>query len=71
MSDSGDNVDPIDPSKNSSDIAGPTSDEATVSMDMMNAKCFWNDVEYSYEDRVNSEGKVYQCTYGRWIQIED
>jgi hypothetical protein len=70
MSESGDNVEPIEPSKRSSDIAGPTGDEATVSMEMMNAKCYWNDAEYENGGRVNSEGKVYECTYGRWIHVE-
>jgi hypothetical protein len=71
MSENGDVVEPIDPAKKSSEVAGPTSDEATVSMEMMDAKCYWNDAEYSNGDRVNAEGKVYECTYGRWIQIED
>ena len=32
------NVDPVDPAKKTSEIAGPSADEATVSMEMMSER---------------------------------
>ena len=64
-------VDPVDPAKKTSEIAGPSADEATVSMDMMSENCFWNGQEFKLGDRVSSEGKTYECSFGRWIELED
>jgi len=64
-------VEPIDPTKKSSNITGPTSDEATVSMELLDAKCLWNDVEYSQGAEINTDGKSYVCSFGRWIKAED
>jgi hypothetical protein len=61
----------IDTSKKNSEVLGPTSDEATVQMDQLKEKCFWNDVEFSTGDQVASEGSCYECSFGRWIQVED
>ena len=64
-------VEPVDPSKTTSDIAGPMADEATVSMEMMEAKCLWNGQEFNNGDQVSSEGKSYTCSFGRWVEDED
>ena len=65
-------VESADPTKTTSDIiAGSTADEATISMDMMNAKCLWNDTEYDQGTRVTVDGKCYECTFGRWVDIEE
>lgn len=64
-------VEPADPAKTTSEIAGPTADEATVSMEMMNANCYWNDAEYSQGQRVSTDGKCYECSFGRWIEVDD
>jgi hypothetical protein len=61
----------IDTSKKSSEVLGPTSDEATVQMDQLEEKCYWNDAEFSTGDQVTSEGVCYECSFGRWIQSED
>ena len=71
MSDTGTSVDAVDPSKKTSEIVAATADEATVSMDLQDAKCYWNDVEYNRGTRVNSAGKVYECSFGRWVEQED
>lgn len=65
------NVDPVDPAKKTSEIAGPSADEATVSMEMMSENCFWNDQEFKLGQRVSSEGKSYECMFGRWVEIEE
>jgi len=71
MSDnSGVAVESVDPAKKTSEITGLTSDEATVSMDLADAVCFWNDTEYAQGSRVNTDGKCYECSFGRWIEIE-
>ncbi|MFQ5659317.1 MAG: hypothetical protein ACE5GZ_02755 [Gammaproteobacteria bacterium] len=64
-------VDPVDPVKKTSEIAGPTGDEATVSMELLDAKCLWNDAEYEQGQRVSADGKCYECSFGRWIEVED
>jgi len=70
MSDTGVSVDAVDPSKKNSEIVDATADEATVSMELQNAKCYWNDVEYSQGSRVNSGGKCYECSFGHWVEQE-
>ena len=60
-------VDAADPSKNSSEILGPTSDEATVQMSELEQKCIWNDVEYDQGAHISAEGKKYECSFGKWI----
>ncbi len=57
----------IDPSKKNSEILGPTSDEATVQMSELEQTCYWNDVEYAQGKQVIAEGKIYECSFGKWI----
>jgi hypothetical protein len=59
-----------DPSKKTSEILGPTSDEATVQMSELDQKCFWNDVEYNQGQQVVAEGKKYECSFGKWIPLD-
>lgn len=63
-------VDVADPSKKTSDIIGPTSDEATVQMSELTQKCFWNNVEYRQGTKVISDGHRYECSFGRWIPLD-
>ena len=71
MADTGVSVDVVDASKKNSDIVEAGADVTTVSMDLQDAKCYWNDAEYSRGDRVNSGGKVYECSFGRWVEQEE
>lgn len=71
MADTGVSVDAVDTSKKNSDIVEAGADVTTVNMDQQDAKCYWNDVEYSRGARVNSGGKVYECSFGRWVEQED
>lgn len=64
-------VEAVDPSKKTSEIAGPTADEATVAMDLEGAKCHWNDVEFEQGQQVVNDGTCYECSFGRWVQIDD
>jgi len=64
-------VDAADASKKTSEILGPSSDEATVQMDQLDAKCHWNDAEFETGQQVISEGKCYECSFGRWIPLDD
>lgn len=73
MSDNGKAV-PVeapDPAKNTSVILGPMSEEATVRMDLQNEKCYWNDTEFSHGDQVSVGGKCYECSYTRWLEVDD
>ena len=64
-------VDTADPSKKTSEIIGPTSDEATVQMSELDQQCFWNDTEFSQGDKISAGGQQYECSFGRWIVAED
>ena len=63
-------VDAPDSSKKTSDIMGPTSDEATVQMSDMDAKCFWNDAEFETGQQISHDGKCFECSFGRWVEID-
>lgn len=71
MPDTGNSVEAVDASKKTSAIVEAGADVTTVSMDLQDAKCYWNDVEYSRGSRVNSGGKVYECSFGRWVEQEE
>ena len=64
-------VDAINNSKKNSEVLGPSSDEATVQMDQLEEKCYWNDAEFSNGDQVTSAGKCYECSFGRWVEVDD
>ena len=64
-------VEPVDPAKKTSEILGPMSEEATVQIDKQNEKCFWNDAEFSQGDQVSHDGDCYECSYGRWLKVDD
>ena len=64
-------VKPVDPGKRTSEILGPTSDEATVQMSKQTEKCVWNDVEYAQGQQVSVDGKCYECSFGHWVEIDD
>ena len=63
-------VEAQDSGKKNSEVLGPTSDEATVQMDQLQEKCYWNDAEFSNGDQVTNDGKCYECSFGRWVEIE-
>ena len=64
-------VEAPDSAKKTSEILGPMSEEATVEMDLQNEKCYWNDVEFSQGDQVIADGKCYECSYTRWLEVDD
>lgn len=64
-------VESADPGRNTSEIVSATAAEATVKMDQQDAKCFWNDTEFSKGDRVIADGTCYECSFGRWVAVED
>jgi len=47
------------------------SEEATVRMDLENKQCYWNDAEFSQGDQVIADGKRYECSYTRWVEVDD
>jgi len=64
-------VDPADPGKTTSEIVGPMSDEATVKMELQDKQCLWNDQAFNQGEQVETEGKCYECSFGRWVEIEN
>lgn len=63
-------VDAADPAKKTSEILGPTSDEATVQMSELSQKCYWNSVEYAQGARVQAGTDCYECSFGKWIPLD-
>ncbi len=63
-------VEAPDSSKKTSEILGPDSDDETVQMSDMDEKCYWNDQEFDTGARVTSDGKCYDCSFGRWVPSE-
>ena len=64
-------VEQADPEKNTSTILGPMSEQSTVQMNLQNEKCYWNDKEFSQGDQISVDGECYECSYGRWVKIDD
>jgi hypothetical protein len=64
-------VDAVDQSKNTSTILESMGSESTVRMDLQDAKCYWNDAEFSQGEQVTLEDKCYECSFGRWVKVED
>ncbi len=63
-------VEAADPAKNTSEIVGPISDEATVTMTNESKTCTWNDVTFNQGDQVIADGTCYECSFGRWVPME-
>lgn len=64
-------VEPAAPGRKTSQILGPTGGEATVKMDLQDAKCYWNDAEFSQGDRISLKDECFECSFGRWVPVED
>jgi len=64
-------VEQVDSSKKTSEILGPMSEQATVQMHKQNEKCHWNDAEFSHGDQVSQDDECYECSYGRWVKVDD
>jgi len=64
-------VEQMDTAKKSSEILGSSADEATVSMELMSRKCYWNDAEFENGDQVTLGDECYECSFGSWIKISD
>lgn len=62
-------VESKDPAKRNSPTTGPVDDESTVVLDQAANTCIWNDAEFREGQRVDSEGKVFECTFGRWVEV--
>lgn len=61
-------VEPMDPSKKNSPIAGPVEDEATVMLDTTKRVCHWNGQEYAEGSVVCDNGTAYECDCGQWVK---
>ena len=64
-------VQPADPGRKTSEILGQSADERTVKMDLQDAKCYWNDEEFAQGDQVSVGGSCYECSFGRWLPMDD
>jgi hypothetical protein len=63
-------VDPADPLKQNSGILGPTGSEPTVQLSEFDKTCIWNDTEFEHGTQIRTEGKTYECNFGKWIPID-
>lgn len=64
-------VEPVDSTKKTSEILGPMSEEDTVQISKQSEKCYWNDNEFSHGDQINTGGECFECSYGRWVKVDD
>jgi hypothetical protein len=64
-------VEPADPSKKTSQILNTTKDEATVQMDQLKKKCYWNDEVFNQGEQIEADGHCYECSFGRWVIADD
>lgn len=73
MSDSGKDiitVEATNPARGNSVKTGPIGDEDTIQMEQADAVCLWNDQEFSAGSRVSDGEHCYECSFGRWIQVD-
>lgn len=63
-------VEPLDPSKENSPIAGPVEDEGTVILNAASKFCLWNGEQYEEGKIVVSEGVAYECSLGQWVKTD-
>ncbi|MCB1740678.1 MAG: hypothetical protein KDK91_09930 [Gammaproteobacteria bacterium] len=61
-------VNPKDASKRNSPVTGPVDEESTVILDQETNVCYWNGDAFKEGQRINCEGAVYECTFGRWVK---
>lgn len=64
-------VEAMDSSKENSRIEIPSEMESTVMIDKAADTCVWNGQSFSDGQQVGNDGKVYECSYGKWVLIED
>ena len=62
-------VQPAEPGKNTSPIAVPTGDEATVQMTEENECCYWNNDKFRQGEMISAGGKTYVCNFGSWMEM--
>ena len=62
-------VEPVDPGKKTSAITGPVDGDATVLTTDADVKCYWNDEEFDNGDRITAEGKCYEASNGKWVEV--
>ncbi len=62
-------VAPMDSKQKNSPVSGPIEGESTVMLDSATTtQCYWNGQEFAEGALVESEGQVFECTYGRWVR---
>jgi len=64
-------VEVADPQKKTSKVIDSAGDEVTVQMTDTEAKCYWNDTEFSPGAKINANGKHYECSFGYWVEVSD
>ena len=63
-------VDPADPTKENSEILGPTGNEPTIQLSEFNRTCIWNGAEFEHGAQIRADGKTYECNFGKWIPVD-
>ena len=61
-------VETMDPEQKNSPVSGPIEQESTVMLSQANTGCHWNGTEYPEGAIVESAGKCYECSYGKWVE---
>ena len=55
--------------KKTSNVINTVDSQDTVQLEAENAKCYWNDQEFSKGDQIINNGKCYECSFGLWTEI--
>jgi hypothetical protein len=64
-------VEPMDKSKNNSEVAEKMSGERTVILGADALKCYWNDEAFTEESLICDSGVAYKCHMGVWLKQSD
>ena len=58
----------MDSSQKNSPVVEPVSDEVAVVMNKVSAVCLWNGQPYPAGTMGESDGTVYECSFGQWAK---
>ncbi len=64
-------VEPMDPKKENSPVAGPIEEESTVMMDSTDKSCYWNGKRFDEGTVVCDNGTAYECSLGQWVKRKE
>jgi hypothetical protein len=61
-------VTPMDPALQNSPLVDESDEESTVMLNGATKQCVWNGQSFADDAKVECDGDVFECSYGRWIK---